>query len=77
VSLETFDIASASSGRSISQLERTDRVAQVNWSITPIIDRFYFREPGGVLYELATNGPRFAVNQDVTTLVSPEADRTN
>ena len=36
---------------------------------TPIIDRFwfqsvYFREPGGVLFELATDGPGFAVDED-------------
>ncbi|HVR29411.1 MAG TPA: ring-cleaving dioxygenase, partial [Thermoanaerobaculia bacterium] len=36
---------------------------------TPQIDRFwfrsvYFREPGGVLYELATEGPGFAVDED-------------
>ena len=32
---------------------------------TPVIDRFwfksvYFKEPGGVLFELATDGPGFA-----------------
>ena len=36
---------------------------------TPIIDRFwfrsiYFREPSGVLFELATIGPGFAVDED-------------
>ncbi|MCS7039366.1 MAG: ring-cleaving dioxygenase, partial [Caldilineales bacterium] len=36
---------------------------------TPPIDRFwfrsvYFREPGGVLFELATDGPGFAVDED-------------
>jgi glyoxalase family protein len=35
---------------------------------TPIIDRFwfksvYFKEPGGVLFELATDGPGFAVDE--------------
>ncbi|MEJ7838024.1 MAG: ring-cleaving dioxygenase [Thermomicrobiales bacterium] len=35
---------------------------------TPVIDRFffksiYFREPGGVLYELATDGPGFATDE--------------
>jgi hypothetical protein len=77
MSLETIDIASASSVEIYLELERADRVGQINWSITPIIDRFYFREPGGVLYELAINGLRFAVDEDVITLVSPEADRTN
>jgi glyoxalase family protein len=36
---------------------------------TEVIDRFwfksvYFREPGGVLFELATDGPGFAVDED-------------
>ncbi len=36
---------------------------------TPTIDRFwfksvYFQEPGGVLFELATEGPGFAVDED-------------
>ncbi len=37
------------------------------------IDRYYFRslyfrEPGGVLFELATDGPGFAVDEDAATL---------
>jgi glyoxalase family protein len=36
---------------------------------TPVIDRFwfesvYFLEPGGVLFELATDGPGFSVDED-------------
>ncbi|HSL23799.1 MAG TPA: ring-cleaving dioxygenase [Vicinamibacterales bacterium] len=36
---------------------------------TPVIDRFwfksvYFLEPGGVLFELATDGPGFAIDED-------------
>ena len=47
---------------------------------TPVIDRFwfksvYFQEPGGVLFELATDGPGFAVDEDPAhlgeTLVLP------
>ncbi len=47
---------------------------------TPVIDRFwfksvYFLEPGGVLFELATDGPGFAVDEDPAhlgeTLVLP------
>src|SRR5687768_10354520 len=47
---------------------------------TPVIDRFwfqsvYFTEPGGVLFELATDGPGFAVDEDPAhlgeTLVLP------
>jgi glyoxalase family protein len=40
---------------------------------TPVIDRFwfksvYFKEPGGVLFELATDGPGFAVDEDMAHL---------
>ena len=40
---------------------------------TPVIDRFwfksvYFREPGGVLFELATDGPGFAVDEQAAHL---------
>lgn len=40
---------------------------------TEVIDRFwfrsvYFREPGGVLFELATDGPGFAVDEDPAKL---------
>ena len=49
---------------------------------TPVIDRFwfrsvYFREPNGVLFELATLGPGFAVDEDPAhlgeTLILPPA----
>src|SRR5438309_3889644 len=40
---------------------------------TPVIDRFwfksvYFLEPGGVLFELATDGPGFGVDEDLAHL---------
>ncbi len=47
---------------------------------TPVIDRFwfksvYFREPGGVLFEIATDGPGFAADEEPAhlgeTLVLP------
>lgn len=45
------------------------RVADAGHHPTPVIDRFwfrsvYFREPSGVLFELATLGPGFAVDED-------------
>jgi glyoxalase family protein len=45
------------------------RVAGTGLRPTPVIDRFwfrsvYFREPSGVLFELATLGPGFAVDED-------------
>jgi glyoxalase family protein len=46
-----------------------DRLATAGGRPTPIIDRFwfrsiYFREPSGVLFEIATLGPGFAVDED-------------
>ena len=45
------------------------RVIEAGGRPTPIIDRFwfrsiYFREPSGVLYEIATLGPGFATDED-------------
>ena len=55
------------------QLLLQQRVAQAGISPTPVIDRFwfhsvYFREPGGVLFELATDGPGFGVDEPMETL---------
>jgi glyoxalase family protein len=49
------------------------RVASAGASPTPIIDRFYFRsiyfrEPSGVLFEIATLGPGFTADEDLETL---------
>ena len=46
-----------------------ERLAETGLQVTPIIDRFYFhsiyfREPGGVLFEVATDGPGFATDED-------------
>jgi glyoxalase family protein len=46
-----------------------ERVAAAGAHPTPIIDRFwfrsiYFREPSGVLFEIATLGPGFATDED-------------
>ena len=51
------------------QLEVRNQVIAHGGSATPVIDRFwfksvYFKEPGGVLFELATDGPGFAVDED-------------
>ena len=45
------------------------RVAEAGYQPTPVIDRFYFRsvyfrEPSGVLFELATLGPGFATDEE-------------
>ena len=44
------------------------KIAQLGYNVTPIIDRtyfhsIYFREPGGVLFEIATDPPGFAVDE--------------
>lgn len=50
-----------------------ERVADAGMRVTPIIDRFYFesiyfREPSGVLFEIATLGPGFTVDEPLETL---------
>jgi glyoxalase family protein len=50
-----------------------ERVAAAGIGVTPVVDRFYFksiyfREPGGVLFEIATDGPGFATDEDPTRL---------
>jgi glyoxalase family protein len=51
------------------QLAVREQLEEAGAQATPVIDRFwfhsvYFREPGGVLFELATDGPGFAVDED-------------
>jgi glyoxalase family protein len=62
------------------QLAVRERIDAAGRRPTPVIDRFwfqsvYFLEPGGVLFELATDGPGFAVDEDPAhlgeTLVLP------
>lgn len=50
-----------------------DRVAAAALGVTPVIDRFYFRsiyfrEPNRVLYEIATDGPGFATDENAAHL---------
>jgi glyoxalase family protein len=50
-----------------------ERLAKAGLGVTPVIDRYYFksiyfREPGGVLFEIATDGPGFATDEDVEHL---------
>jgi glyoxalase family protein len=50
-----------------------DRLASVGMPNSGPVDRFwfrslYFREPSGVLFEIATDGPGFAVDEDPATL---------
>jgi glyoxalase family protein len=50
-----------------------ERVAAAGAHVTPVIDRFYFksiyfREPNGVLFEIATIGPGFATDEPLEHL---------
>ena len=54
-------------------MEFREKIAGKGLSITPKIDRdyffsLYFREPGGVLFELATDNPGFAKDEPVSEL---------
>lgn len=52
-----------------TQLAVREKVVKRMLNPTPVIDRdyftsVYFREPGGVLFEVATSGPGFSVDED-------------
>jgi glyoxalase family protein len=56
-----------------TQLVVRNKVALAHRRPTEVIDRFWFRsvyflEPGGVLFEVATDGPGFTVDEDLSTL---------
>ena len=56
-----------------AQLAVRSQVVQGGYQPTPVIDRtyfksVYFREPGGVLFELATDTPGFAIDEPVDKL---------
>jgi glyoxalase family protein len=55
------------------QLEYQHAIARTGLGVTPVRDRqyfhsIYFREPGGVLFEIATDGPGFLVDEPVERL---------
>jgi len=50
------------------QLKWREQIVGLKLHVTPVIDRFYFhsiyfREPGGILFEIATEGPGFTVDE--------------
>lgn len=56
-----------------AQLRAQEQVRAAGGRTTQVIDRFwfksiYFREPGGALFEIATDGPGFAIDEDVASL---------
>lgn len=55
------------------QMSLREKILSAGHNITPKIDRnyfysLYFREPGGVLFEIATDNPGFAVDEPVNEL---------
>ncbi len=58
-----------------TQLSVRESLLRQGVDVTRVLDRqyfrsIYFREPGGILYEVATIPPGFAVDEDVATLGS-------
>ena len=56
-----------------AQLVAQEQVRAAGGRTTGVIDRYwfksiYFREPGGALFEIATDGPGFTVDEDVASL---------
>jgi glyoxalase family protein len=50
------------------QIEWRKKLVHQGYNVTPVIDRTYFhsiyyREPGGVLFEIATDPPGFAIDE--------------
>ena len=56
-----------------TQMDFREKIVKAGYQITPKIDRnyffsLYFREPGGVLFEIATDNPGFAVDEPISEL---------
>ena len=50
-----------------------ERIVRLGYNVSPVMDRtyfhsIYFREPGGVLFEVATDNPGFGADQDAAEL---------
>ncbi|WP_135504161.1 VOC family protein [Roseovarius aestuariivivens] len=57
----------------VAQLEVREALMDTGYQVTPVIDRdyfwaIYFRTPGGVLFEIATNEPGFDRDEDTAHL---------
>jgi len=55
------------------QSEWQEALVRAGRNVTPVIDRYYFksiyfREPGGVLFEIATDGPGFTIDEPAESL---------
>jgi glyoxalase family protein len=56
-----------------SQIEAREKLVRIGLNVTPVIDRqyfhsIYFREPGGVLFEIATVPPGFTIDEPLEHL---------
>ena len=57
------------------QLQWREHLVELGYNVTPVIDRIYFqsiyfREPGGVLFEIATEPPDFTLDEPIDELGS-------
>jgi glyoxalase family protein len=55
------------------QLAWRNRLVELGYNVTPVVDRtyfhsIYFREPGGVLFEIATEPPGFTLDEKLDEL---------
>jgi glyoxalase family protein len=57
------------------QLQWREHLVELGYNVTPVMDRtyfhsIYFREPGGILFEIATDPPGFTLDETVEELGS-------
>lgn len=57
------------------QLQWREHLVELGYNVTPVIDRtyfhsIYFREPGGILFEIATEPPGFTLDETIDELGS-------
>lgn len=57
------------------QLQWREHLVELGYNVTPVIDRtyfhsIYFREPGGILFEIATEPPGFTLDEKIEELGS-------
>ena len=55
------------------QRQWREQLVELGYNVTPVIDRIYFhsiyfREPGGILFEIATDPPGFTFDEDLIQL---------
>ena len=59
----------------VEQVEWREHLVELGYNVTPVIDRtyfhsIYFREPGGILFEIATEPPGFTLDENLEELGS-------